>query len=414
MAERVLRMGIGFFVVIAITRYLGPERFGSLAYAQSFVGVFTAFASLGLDSIVIRELVKAEHKRDEILGTAFYLKAFISLIAIVAIFLLNMLSSEDDMATPLVSIIAFTIIFNSLNVIDMYFQSKVLSRYVVYANSVAFILTSILKLLLIYYDADLLYFAYALLLESALMAAGYLYVYRVQSHSVMAWRFDREIAVALLRSAWPLILVAVSAFLYTRIDQIMIKEMIDAEAVGQYAAAIKVSELLYFIPAVIVSSLFPKIVEVRQADREEYLHVLERLYRLVVWISIPIAVTTSLFSQMIIEVLYGDQYKDAHEVLAILAWAIILVSVGAVFVKMLYVEHFEKKYLYKSLFGVFMNVLLNLFLIPSYGIVGAAVATLMTLLSINYLYDLFDKDLRALYYLKFRCFIPSNINKYKG
>lgn len=413
LAERVLRMGIGFFVIIAITRYLGPERFGSLAYAQSLVGVFTAFASLGLDSIVVRELVSDERKRDSILGTAFYLKLLTALIAVSIILLLNGLYLDEDASTPLVGIIALSIVFNSLNVIDMYFQSKVLSRYVVYANSIAFALVSAFKLLLIYFEADLVYFAYALLLETVSMALGYLYIYRSQRLAIRSWRFDREIAYGFLRSAWPLVLVAVSAFLYTRIDQVMIKEMLDAEAVGQYAAAVKVSELLYFIPAIIVSSYFPKIVEARRSDTQEYLGVLEGLYRLVVWIAIPIAISMSLLSEVIIGLLYGEQYQDAHEVLSILAWAIILVSVGSVFVKMLYVEHLETRYLYKSLVGVVMNVLLNLFLIPMYGIVGAAIATLMTLLSINYLYDLFDSRLRGYYYLKLRCFLPSITKSHK-
>ncbi len=405
--DKIFKMSIGLFVIIYLTRYLGPERFGLLSYSQSFVSIFMAFSSLGLSSVVIRELVKFPEKRDLLLGTTFYLTLFTSLLSITLIFGFNTFLLKDDQSNMLTMIIAFTIIFQNLNmVIDNYFQYKVLSKYVVYCSTIGFIASSIVKVILIYIEADLIYFAYALLFDSIILSFGFIYIYKRQSLSIINWKFDLTIAKNFLTAAWPLVLVAISAFIYTRIDQIMIKDMIGAEVVGHYAAAIRVSELFYFIPGIIVASLFPKLVELKKDNEEKYLNLLEKMYRLVIWIAMPIAITLYFFSDMIIDVLYGNQYYQAGSILAILSWGIIFTSIGAVFVKILYIEHYEKKYLYKSIFGVFINIILNYFLIQRYGANGAAIATLITMFCINYIYDIFDRDIRKFYSLKFKCFIP--------
>ena len=182
--------------------------------------------------------------------------------------------------------------------------------------------------------------------------------------------------------------------------------MVGNEAVGIYAAATRVSEVFYFIVGVITTSIFPKIVELRKSNWERYLFLMERLYRVAVQISLTIAIPVYFFREQIVSLLYGAQYAQASDILAILAWSVLFTSIGAVFVKMLYVEHFEKKYMYKSVLGVIFNILLNYVLIDLYGAKGAAISTIITLFVINYAYDLFDKDLRKFYFLKIKCFIP--------
>jgi len=201
-------------------------------------------------------------------------------------------------------------------------------------------------------------------------------------------------------------MVALAAFIYTRTDQVMLKYLVGNEAVGNYAVAIKVSELFYFIPLLITQSLFPKIVEMKQKSEKEYFYFLEKIYKLLVWSSIPIALGLFIFSDFIVSTLYGEQYKQASEVLSILAFAIIFNAIGTITTKVLYVEHYERKYLYRSILGMFVNIGLNFYFIPIYGIQGAAISTMITLFIIYYIYDILDKDLHKFYYLKLKCFIP--------
>lgn len=408
-AEKIIRMILGFFILIALTRYLGAENFGILSYSQSFVGIFIAFATLGIDMILVRELTKKIYKTDELIGTATIMKLIASIIAIFIIFTINFTIS-DNQVVLITNIIAFTLIFQSFNTIDTYFQANVISKYSVILNLTAFISSSIIKLLLIYFELDLIYFAYALVFDSLIIAIGYLYIYIRQKRHIISLRYNKDIAVYFIKNGWPLMLVALAAFIYTRTDQIMIKHLIDNEAVGNYAAAIRVSELFYFIPGLIAQSIFPKIIGMKNKSEVEYLKLLEKLYKLLVWITIPVSLGLFIFSDLIVDILYGKQYVYASGILSILAFAIIFNAIGTITTKILYAEHYERKYLYRSILGVFVNIGLNFWLIELYGVKGAAVATLTTLFIIYYIYDILDKDLYKFYYLKIKCFIPINLN----
>lgn len=406
--ERLIKIGIGFVVIMLMTRYLGPENYGLLSYSQSFVAMLVAFSTLGLEVILAREMSKNKDKVDVILGTALTMKFIASLLALCFIICINYVI-EDKQAALLTNIIAFTLIFKSLNLgIDTYFQSQVISRFSAIANTFAYILSTVIKLSLIYFQAELEYFAYILVFDVAIIFIGYLYIYTLQNKSILALRYDRKLAVYFLKTGWPMMMVAMAVFFYTKIDQIMIKHLLDNESVGYYAAALRVSELFYFIPLLITQSVFPKIVQEREAGNAEvYFRLLLNVYKIVIWISIPIVILVTIFSDLIVTVLFGNSFSESANILSILAFCLIFVSVGSVNTKILYLENYEKKYLKRSIFGVFINIGLNFILLPIYGAIGAAVSTLVTLFMIHYIYDLFDSDLWVFYHLKFKCFVPT-------
>ncbi|MCF6201761.1 MAG: oligosaccharide flippase family protein, partial [Hydrogenimonas sp.] len=176
-AEKVLRMIVGLFVGVWVARYLGPEQYGLLSYAQSFVGLFAAIATLGLDGIVVRELVKHPEKESELIGTAFGLKIVGAFAVLLLLGIAIHFTSNDHNTNLLVFIIASAVIFQSFNVIDIYFQAKVMSRYAVYANLFALLLSSMAKIVLILYEAPLIAFAWVVLFDSFVLAAGYVHWY---------------------------------------------------------------------------------------------------------------------------------------------------------------------------------------------------------------------------------------------
>lgn len=404
--DKLIKMGVGFFVIIYLTRYLGPELFGLLSYAQSFVGIFAAFATLGIDAILVRELTKRNQNEDELIGTAFTLKVVASIIGIFTVFVINLGITDRD-AALLTNIISLMLLFQCPNCLDSYFQAKIKSKYSAISNSVAFIVSSALKLGLVYFEAHIEYFAYSLVFDAMLIAVGYLIIYKHQNKSFFKLKFNKKIAFYFIKNGWPLMMVTMAAFIYTRTGQVMIKYMIGNQAVGYYASAARVSELFYFIPLLITQSIFPKIIEIKSKSEQEYFDFLERLYRLLIWLVLPIAIGLFVFSEAIVRILYGKEYSEASGVLSILAFGIVFNAIGTVSTKILYVEHYERKYLYRSVMGVFINIILNFILINIYGVNGAAVATLITLFILYYVYDVFDKDLHRFYRLKLLCFLPN-------
>ena len=174
MAERVLKIGVGFIVLIFLVRYLGPENFGLLSYVQSFVGVFVAFTTLGLEVILVRELTKNKTENRKILGTGLTLKLVASIIAIVIVLTVGF-SIKDHDVRLLTNIVSITLLFQSLNLgIDTYFQANIKSKITVISNTIAFIISSFLKLTLVYINAELVYFAYALVFDSLIITIAYL------------------------------------------------------------------------------------------------------------------------------------------------------------------------------------------------------------------------------------------------
>ena len=157
--EKLVRIVLGLFVGIWVARYLGPAKYGLLNYAQAFVGLFTPVATLGLNNIVIRDLVQNESKRDALLGTAFLVKLFGAIIVFFLLAIAVNFTSNDTFTNVLVFIIASATLFQSSNVIDFYFQSQVLSKYAVYSHFISLLFSSIIKIYFILIQASLIWFA---------------------------------------------------------------------------------------------------------------------------------------------------------------------------------------------------------------------------------------------------------------
>jgi O-antigen/teichoic acid export membrane protein len=406
--EKILRIVVGLFVGIWVARYLGPEQFGLFSYAQSFVGLFTAIATLGLDGIVVRELVKDESRRDELIGTAFWLNILGALGVLIVLAIAINFTSNDSYTSSLVFIIASATIFQSFNVVDMYFQSKVLSKYIVYANVISLFISSIVKITLILNEAPLIAFAWVILFDSFILASGFIYFYLknrrhneqpnrysvFDTESSFAWKFNKSTAFSLLKDSWPLILSGIVISIYMKIDQVMIKEMMNAEAVGQYAAAVRLSEAWYFIPMVIASSLFPAIINAKKQSEELYYARLQKLYSLMVWLAIAIALPMTFLSDWVVHFLYGEQYNQAGSVLMIHIWAGIFVFLGVASGKWFMAENLQIFSTVNTSIGAIVNIWLNYILIPKIGVSGAAWATLISYFVAAYLCLLFFKKTR--------------------
>jgi len=376
--NNIFGMVIALFVGVYVARYLGPNNYGLFSYAGSFAGLFSAIAALGLDNIVVRELAKNEKKRDELLGTTFVLKIIGSILMLIIIVIAVRLTNNDSFTNLLIFIIAIGIIFQSFDVIQFYFQSRVLSKYTVYAQIFATILCSVIKLLLIYLNMGLIYFAMVTLLQSIILASGFVAMYIKQKLNLFSWRPKLDLAKKLLSDSWPLILSGMAISIYMKTDQVMIKNMLDAKAVGNYAVAVRLTEVWYFIPMAITNSLFPAIINAKKISEKLYYERLQKLYDLMTWSAIGIALPIMLFSHNIIKLLFGIQYQEAVGVLKIYAWASVFVFLGVASAKYLIAENYTRISFLRNIVGAIINIALNIILIPKFGINGAAVATVFS------------------------------------
>ncbi|MBW6440675.1 flippase [Patescibacteria group bacterium] len=375
---RIIQIIVGLLVGVYIVRYLGPSQYGLLNYAIAFVGLFSPIASLGLDGIIVRELVKTPQKMNELLGTVFFLKLVGVILMFGGVIAGMCFLGNDNFTNILIIIIASSYIFQAFNVVDFNFQATVKSRYVIKAQMMQLVISSFFKLFLIWSQASLLWFAAASLIDVITLTIGLLWQYKKNVGRVFAWRFRLKIAKSLLKDSWPLILSGIAITLYMKIDQIIIKVMLGNEEVGFYAVAVRLSEVWYFIPIAAISSLFPAIINAKKKSEELYHLRLQQLYDLMVWIAVAIALPVTFLSPFIIKTLYGDSYLPAASVLSIYIWAGVFVFLGVVSSQWLIAENFTKISFLGTFVGATINLILNFILIPKYGINGAAIATLIS------------------------------------
>lgn len=410
--DKLLRLIVSVFIGVWLAKYLGPSKFGVLSYVQSFVMLLAPIASFGLDNILIRDLVKSNKNKEVLLFTCFLLKVLGSLVLFGLLFLIPKIVSNDLYVNCLISILGVGYLFQSFNVIEFYFQSKVDSKHIVFVKIIVLLLSGIIKVSLILNEAPLDYFIYLLVFDFVFLAIGYLYVGFSKGGIEFGFlKFNKNLAKKIFKESWPLILTSIVIAIYMRIDQIMIKELLGDIANGEYAAAVKLSEAWYFIPTIIASSLFPAIVNAKIRDEKLYESRLKKLYNLMVIMALSIAIPMTFLSEFIILNLYGQEYSNAVSVLKIHIWSGVFVFIGVVYGKFLVNENLTKKALYRTIFGVVINILLNLVLIPFYGINGAAMATLFAQFGANFLYDFFDKDLQSHLKLKVNSLFLINIFK---
>lgn len=377
--DRVLRLGVGLIVGVWVARYLGPEKFGILHYAIAFTAFLGVFAGLGLDGIIVRDIVNDPPRKDEILGTAFLLKFIGGLISFtLSILAIMIIRPNDILAKWLVGIIAGGFIFQAFDNIDFWFQSQVRSKCTVYAKNTAFSICSVIKIILIKLQAPLIIFAWVGLLEIILGAIGLLLAYKINKQYINAWKVSLGCAKKLLRESWPLALAGISLMLYMKVDQVMLGEMIGNEAVGIYSAAVRISELWYFIPLAILASVAPSIVEAKKNNTTLYYQRLQKTFNIITLLAYAVAIPMTFLSKPLVLFLYGKNFSAAGLILAIHIWAALFVFLGVIRSVWITAEGLTKITLMTTTIGCILNIILNFILIPRYGGVGAATATVIS------------------------------------
>jgi O-antigen/teichoic acid export membrane protein len=397
-AEKILRLGVGLFVSIWIARYLGPDKYGLFNYSLSFVGLFTTFATLGLDGIVVREILKDNSKKDVLLGTVFWLKFISALLVLLGFVLFLGYSTGYSLSDKLILILASATLFQSFNVIDLYFQSKVLSKYVVYSNIISLLATSIIKICLIISNAPLVAFAWVVLFDSAVLAFGLIYHFiKINSEigiKIKNWKFNKDVAISLLRDSLPMIFSGLAVSFYMKIDQIMVKEYLNDEAVGFYSAAVRLSEIWIFITIAITKSLYPAIISAKKISEELYYSRLKKMYQILVLVAVLISLGVTIFAENIVHYTFGKSFYPAINILVIYVWSNVFVFLNNGSWNWYVTENLQHLAAIRLFIGALVNFVLNLFLIKIYGLKGAAIATIISYSIASYFGNLISKKTR--------------------
>ena len=406
MVDRVVRMGMGLFVGVWVARYLGPVKFGSYNFALSFVALFGTVTTLGLEGLVVREVLHNAQDTHEILGTTLALRSGGGLLAVVlSIATIFIIEPNDKQSLLLVSILSLTLVFQAFDTIDSFFQSQVRSRITVWAKNSAFLIFAVIRVLLIYAKAPLWWFAVSSTGEIGLGAAGLVLGYRLSGGRMSAWHSSKNRAVQLLKQSWPVIFSGMAIMVYMRLDMVMLKMMKGDYAVGLYSAATRISEVWYFIPMAIVSSVSPAIMNVKD-NAELFYDRLHKLFSLMTMTACIIGSIVALSSHAIVRILYSTSYIGAAPVLAVHVWASVFVFLGVAQSPWDLSKNLLTLSLYRTIAGAIINIAMNLYLIPRYSAMGAAISTVVSYAISGVFANAFSARTRPIFYMQMKSFIP--------
>lgn len=395
--EKILRLIAGLFIGAYVARYLGPAQYGLINYVISLVTLFSVLADFGIQSLVIKQLIGNEERKDVILGTAFIIKLVGILLVILTIVLVVEVSNTDKLTRLLIYITTIGTFFEVFKIIEFYFQSKVWSKFIVWAQVVALVIVSIYRIILVELDASLVWFAWTYSLDIAICSLCLICFYFKSRPNFFSWRFDLKLTSSLLKESWPLILSSFAASLYMKIDQVMIKWMLGDEANGYYGVAVRLCEMWNFIPIAICASLFPAILNAKITNESLYLSRLQWLYDLMVFISISIAIPMTFLSGIFINMLYGKDFAVAGDITALYIWSGVFVFLGVANSKAIITENLQRFQMISFVVAALINVLLNIVLMKYIGLNGAAIATLISYSCASYFGLLFSKRTRPMF-----------------
>lgn len=392
-------------VGIMVARYLGPEQYGLMNYVVSFVWLFLIIATFGFENIEIREEAKRNDERDKIIGTTFVMRLVLSVAAILMIWLAAYLNEADSYTISLIMIYSVYIIMTPFDVIRNYFTSQVQNEYIAKVGICRTVFSCLLKVLLLWLHASLTWFIVSLVVDAAVLAQGYCYVYRRKQGKMRAWKFDKGWAKYMLRQSFPLLFSGAAAIALLKLDQIMIGNMIDKTSVGYFSIASRFVEVLIYVPTVLIQTVCPLLVRLRKENMTEYVKKAQQFLNITVWLCVMMAVALSVSSYYLVILTFGMQYVNAVAVLHILAFKLIGVSLNNVSGQLLIIDGKQDLLMLRSLSGCVVCVALNYMIIPFYGITGVAFAAIITQLVAGFLIHSIVPPYRYVFKMQVKCLL---------
>lgn len=375
--SKILSMMISLITTSIIARVFGPEKFGTLNYVLSFVGLFSILASLGVSAVVYKELVENKEKREEVLGSAMALNFFAGIITIGIIYIYLFVTKEDPVIGLLILLASLSFLTQPFNLLQIDFLKDSEAKYVTITQLITSLITSTAKIIVVLLYTSIWYFIIILVIEN--LIAGMLYIYQIirVKKRTLSLKVSLPQIKYLLYTAAPMALTLGFSDIYARIDQVMLRHYLDVSAVGFYSAAARVTELWYFIPNIIITGLFPVLANsasTAENRQKKFLFLSKALFFTAIVISGGVLLT----SEIIIGIIYGKEFLAAAPILSIYIFSLFGTFVSLLILQELFIEKRTWAIILIPAGTALLNIVLNIFLIPLYGTIGAAFATVIS------------------------------------
>lgn len=383
-AEQAVQMLVSLIIGMITARYLGPANYGVINYCVAYVSFFTAIAGLGIEAIVVKELVAHLDREGEIVGSSIFLRTGAGLLSIISIMLILFFVDEGNTLILRVGFLqSMVLVFRAFEIFDFWFQSKLQSKYSSILKSISYVLVALYKVYILIAGKSVEWFAFSTSLDFLIIAILLTGAYF--KHGGVKLSVSRDVSRLLISQGYHFMISNLIITVYAQMDKIMIKHYMSEADVGLYSAAIMICTYWHLVPTAIINSVRPVIMELKASGNEEqYKRRLQQLYTLLTWLGFGVSTVVSLLAKWIMLIAYGETYVSASGALIIAIWYTTFSTLGVARGNWLVCEDKNKYAKWFVLFGAITNVILNAVLIPIMGIEGAAVATLITQIVVCY------------------------------
>lgn len=381
LADKILKMTVVMGVNIWMWNYIGTVQKGAWDYVLAVVTMLSPLASLGIDSIVIRDMVLSPKKTPRLLGASFILKLWGGiLLTLFATLFVYFRRPDEPMLLYFVLITASSNIFLAFDSIDLYNQTHLISKYTVLSKSIGYIFTSILKIVFIIQGASIIAFVWTQFFEFAIGAMLMIFWYQKRGERIRSWNLDMNTAIGLLKQSWPLILTSFFMFIQQNIEKLFISDWLGDHELGVYTTASNFIFLFGFIPMIIYSTVAPEINKAKAISEPLFHYKLLRVYQIMFIIALMIIAGCFLFGQPVINLILKPEYKAAGTYMGIMSIRILFVNFAVTKTLFIINNNLNKYYMLTGIVGALINIILNYFWIPEYGVYGAIWSSIVSLL----------------------------------
>lgn len=390
---KVLQLLISLAITLLTARYLGPSNYGLINYASAYTAFFSALCTLGINSVLVKELVDNPLEEGKVLGTAMLLKLVSSFFSCITIVLIVSVLDKGEMTTILVvALNCLSVLFNVLDTYRYWFQSKLKSKVTAICTLIAYTITSLYKLFLVMTGKSVEYFSLALSIDYFLLGILLYISYKAKGGQKLSfsWQYGKSI----LSRSWHFILPSLMVSIYAQTDKLMLKQMISTTEIGYYSTALSLCTMWCFVLSAIIDSMYPPIIEAHKKNKEDFDRKNKILYAIIFYLCTFVSIIFTVFADLIICILYGKAYLPAAIPLRIITWYTSFSYLGVAKNAWIVCNNKQSKLIYIYASAAISNVILNLFFIPTLGAAGAAIASLVAQIITVAIAPLFIKDLK--------------------
>lgn len=372
---RFVRLALNVVIIGMLGRFLGEHEMGQLLTAQATIAVLLCFAELGFARITVRELVRDPEDEARTIGATLYTRLMIGTVMLAALGLGTLGMVRDERLL----LLAYGLLLptHGLAEIGSWLEARGQLARASWAQLWAFVAGAAITIMGVLLKAPLIIFPLAYVAECWLVAYFQIGILHNAGGRMSEWRWSSRRALQMIRESWPEMVAQLALVLLYRIDTIMVKAIKGAEAAGVYGAAVRISEVLYFLPVALASVALPQLVELKKRDPRQYERRFADYFAVSLLIAVGGAAFLSFTAHPVVSLLWKGHFAGSADILTIHAWAFIPYCLGVARTQYLTAESKLWANLPSVALALVVNVALNWLWIPRSSGEGAAWATLV-------------------------------------